>query len=473
MDREYRRSSMGSSGEDPPLSRLFIIGPKSLTEETYRKHFDQYGTIEELWMVKDKNTGEYKGITYIKYAKTSEAAHALEAMNGASLDMGTRRIRVMIAASRDQGSKRDSNEEEKTQRLFIVCPKSMTEDELYNYFKQFGDLEYVNIVKDRNTRDSKGIAYVKYYKFSHAAKAFEECEKKYKPVFAEPKKSDAMAKRGGDPRDFFGTASNNLFSNSGGSKSLLSAALPLTASASGVNEGYTKLTVIAHPDLNQDQLWKLFDIVPGMDYCQIRYEGGNIRPARALGQIVYSSSQWAAHAREKLHGFEYPPGFRLIVKPVFDGKHDGAHGDSQKPKEFMNIAETLAQASNLIQAAGLNPATLLNIDALSNRIPPLNCNIDLPDPRPLASIDAECKARCFIVCSQALPNETIRDLFCRFGSLIEAYMLSNRNCGYARYAVPQAAEDAIKTLHGAEVNGIRLKVMKAEEQRKRPRTDED
>lgn len=29
------------------------------------------------------------------------------------------------------------------------------------------------------------------------------------------------------------------------------------------NEGYTKLSVIASLSLNQDQLWKLFDIVPG------------------------------------------------------------------------------------------------------------------------------------------------------------------------------------------------------------------
>lgn len=29
------------------------------------------------------------------------------------------------------------------------------------------------------------------------------------------------------------------------------------------NEGYTKLVVIAAPTVNQDQLWKLFDVVPG------------------------------------------------------------------------------------------------------------------------------------------------------------------------------------------------------------------
>lgn len=37
---------------------------------------------------------------------------------------------------------------------------------------------------------------------------------------------------------------------------------------------------------------------------------------------VYSSPQAAAYAKEKLHGFEYPPGQRLIVKPELN-----THGD--------------------------------------------------------------------------------------------------------------------------------------------------
>lgn len=66
--------------------------------------------------------------------------------------------------SRDQGSKRDSYEEEKAQRLFIVCPKSMTTHELYEYFGQFGELDYINILKDKVSGESKGIGYVKYHR---------------------------------------------------------------------------------------------------------------------------------------------------------------------------------------------------------------------------------------------------------------------------------------------------------------------
>ncbi|XP_030754893.1 RNA-binding protein 45 isoform X2 [Sitophilus oryzae] len=379
------RKASSQGLENPPLSRLFIIGPKSLTEEDFRKHFEEYGTIEELWMVKDKGTGDYKGITYIKFSKTSEAAQALEMMNGASLANSSRRIKVMIASSREQGSKRDLNEEEKAQRLFIMCAKSVNEDDLHDYFRQFGELEYVSIIRDKGSGESKGIAYVKFFKFSSAAKAYEECDRKYKPVFAEPRRTEPSFRKA-EPRDFpRGNFSNDYSGNTGTVRNLVSSSL--AASSSGISEGYTKLTVIASPELNQDQLWKLFDIVPGMDYCQIRYEGGSSRPSRAVGEVVYTSSQWAAHAKEKLHGFEYPPGYRLIVKPDFEGRPDVPESSR---KDLLSIAETLAQATSIIEAARLNPASLLN---LGNGGHQPNCSVELPDPKPLVHIDEETVAR--------------------------------------------------------------------------------
>ncbi|XP_050301976.1 RNA-binding protein 45 isoform X2 [Anthonomus grandis grandis] len=491
------------STEDPPMSRLFIVGPKDLTEQDFRRAFQQFGNVEEIWMVNDKNTGDYKGITYVKFSKTSEAAIALEQMNGTQIN-GTKNIKVMIASSRDQGSKRDHVDEERSQRLFIICPKLMKEAELSEYFKQFGDVEYVSIVRDRNTGNSKGVAFVKFYKFSHAAKAYEQCDRKYKPVFAEPKstRETDMSKRGslggggGHPWGSLHQGMGPLSTGSGGSfdsrigyNNQMPSGIP--GPSGGGGEKFTKLTVIASPDINQDQMWKLFDIVPGLDFCQVRYQGGAMGSSRAVGEVVYTSYQWAAHALEKLHGFEYPPGFRLIVKPIYDmapnrrggpferdglgrnNKMDDRRGDSA---DLLNIAESIAQATSIIQKAGLDPAAILNLKALnsgSGYQDTVRCNVDLPDQKPLANIDDECVARCFVVCSVPLPNSVLRDVFCRFGNLIDAYLLANRNCGYARYADKHSCQRAIETLHGNEINGVRLKVIVAEEPRKRPRTDDE
>lgn len=66
--------------------------------------------------------------------------------------------------SRERGSLREENEEEKIQRLFVIVPKTMTQAELMEYFKTFGDIDYVSIIKDKETSESKGFAYVKYFK---------------------------------------------------------------------------------------------------------------------------------------------------------------------------------------------------------------------------------------------------------------------------------------------------------------------
>merc|ERR1711962_1025637 len=51
-----------SKYDDPPHSRLFIVCGKSITEEDFRESFSKHGTIEEIWVVKDRNTEEPKGI---------------------------------------------------------------------------------------------------------------------------------------------------------------------------------------------------------------------------------------------------------------------------------------------------------------------------------------------------------------------------------------------------------------------------
>ena len=164
----------------------------------------------------------------------------------------------MIAHSRDQGSRRDSNEEERLLRLFVVVPKSMSDSELRDHFTQFGDIDYVSIVKDKITKESKGFAYVKYHRVSHTAKAFESCERSFKPVFA-------------DPRPPKTNHADSTQSNVGSASSTTSNYDVFSYEThNGGGENYTRLAVLASSLINQDQLWKLFDIIPGLDYCEKR-----------------------------------------------------------------------------------------------------------------------------------------------------------------------------------------------------------
>ncbi|KAG8224754.1 hypothetical protein J437_LFUL005323 [Ladona fulva] len=548
-DSRDRESFHGSDGgklardtkyDDPPNSRLFIVCGKTVTEEDFRESFEKYGTIEEIWVVKTRTTGEPKGVAYIKFSKTSEAALAMEEMNGRCIGSHPRPLKVLIAHSRDQGSRRDMNEEERLLRLFVVVPKSMTEKDVREQFAQFGDIDYVSIVKDRVTKESKGFAYIKYHRPSHAAKAFEGCDRSFKPVFAEPKpqKSTEMADRFNGPLPHpKGASHDNPFHHYDG----------LHIGSEGT---YTRLEVIASPQLNWDQLWRLFDLIPGLDYCHLHDDPKN-RMYKGHATVVYNTPQSAAYAKEKLHGFEYPPGQRLIVKPDYSRQSDlpGAfrHGNcgmhppstpfsripptgamhppppplpagaqtmasgsemglgnislvpphhqltSNGPSSSLGgtragnlqndlaaLVETIAQATSLIQAAGLT--SVMNKAGLNTGGPqgagdahgsqqkmlgetydPAYCSAKLPPPQPLAPIDSEVALRLFIVCQPTPPPMyALKDVFGRFGNLIDVYILSWKSCGYAKYASKESAENAIATLHGQEICGSRMKVMPAE-----------
>lgn len=97
----------------------------------------------------------------------------------------------------------------------------------------------------------------------------------------------------------------------------------------------------------------------------MRFEG-RPQPNGCIGTVVYSNAQWAAYAREKFHGFEYPPGQRLIVKPDFDGR---GHTSTKHTKpDILQIAETITQASHLIQAAGLSPGAIFIVITINKQI---------------------------------------------------------------------------------------------------------
>lgn len=72
---------------------------------------------------------------------------------------------MMPLDSRDEGSKKD-DDIERFLRLFIVVPKdnSETEESLKEYFSQFGEVQDVTILRNRDTNVPKGFAYIKFTK---------------------------------------------------------------------------------------------------------------------------------------------------------------------------------------------------------------------------------------------------------------------------------------------------------------------
>lgn len=116
-----------------------------------------------------------------------------------------------------------------------------------------------------------------------------------------------------------------------------------------------------------------------LDYCQLRVFGPGPRPTKAVASVMYKHPRWAAYALEKLHGFEYPLGMPLLIKPDFEisssrssysrnlrNERDqretrssdvrgSASSSAPITSDLAKLAETLAKASSILQAAGISP----------------------------------------------------------------------------------------------------------------------
>ena len=68
--------------------------PYNTTEDELRDYFSQYGTIEDIKLIIDFNTGRSKGFGFITYSSAQECENAVAA-NG--VEMSGRKLRVNIA----------------------------------------------------------------------------------------------------------------------------------------------------------------------------------------------------------------------------------------------------------------------------------------------------------------------------------------------------------------------------------------
>jgi RNA recognition motif-containing protein len=79
------------------------------TEDEIRNLFAQAGTVSEVALIKDRDTGTSKGFAFVTMSSQDEAKKAIEQFNGKTL--GNRELTVNVARPREErsGGGYDSN----------------------------------------------------------------------------------------------------------------------------------------------------------------------------------------------------------------------------------------------------------------------------------------------------------------------------------------------------------------------------
>lgn len=485
-DRGSRPRSDERTDEQPPYSRIFVVCNKTSTEDDLREPFEALGKVENIYIPRDRNTGESKGVAYIKYAKTSSAAAAIKEYHSKVIGKkSSKPIRVMLACNRND---KDLNiDEEKYRRLFLIPPKGETEQQLRDHFSQFGSVTNIFFPASKNRNDKSGFAYITFSSFHETAVAFEECDKKYKAIFATPK--DELKR---NRHNYEGTMDNGFVKDfrepaytgwsypphPQGPPDMMRSRENIVAAVAP--ERCCKIVATVDPAIPEKYVESLFNIIPGMQSFHYKHDpySGNCNV-----HILYSEPKYAAAACERINFFEFPSGEIVSVKldndPIGKAAIDlksivdnfkNAIDSGRSSTDLVQLADAIAQASTLIKAAATSGAEPQDMGH-----DPDYCSVKLPLPKPLKE-RAPLAKRCFVVCKPyPPPPHVLKDIFRRFGDLIDVNMLPGKNFGFAKYASESSAHEAIRVLHGAIVCGNSLKVIEAEEQtdNKRLRMDVD
>ena len=71
------------------------------TEQDMREAFEAYGAVEEVTIIRDRDTGRSRGFGFVEMPTSEEATTAIAGLNGK--DMGGRTLAVNEAKARTEG----------------------------------------------------------------------------------------------------------------------------------------------------------------------------------------------------------------------------------------------------------------------------------------------------------------------------------------------------------------------------------
>merc|ERR1719490_178410 len=169
--------------EPESMRKLFLGGLNyNTTEDGLTAHFEQYGEIVDVIVMKFPDSKRSRGFGFVTFSKTEETercyADCPHVIDDTEIETKRATPKEEMHSKDGRGGGRDS---ESYRKVFVGGLSYQTDDEgLKAHFSQFGTLVDSIVMKFRDTRRSRGFGFVEFDDYDSVDKALLEQTHKIK-----------------------------------------------------------------------------------------------------------------------------------------------------------------------------------------------------------------------------------------------------------------------------------------------------